>query len=321
MTQAIPSCIALTGATGFLGSHLRSALLEAGVSALRCLYRGARPTASDPRIHWVEGDLNDPFSLEELLEGASVVIHAAGLVSYRIMDKARLFEVNAHGTGHLVNAALHQGLNHFLYVSSTAALGQAPRERARDESSEWVRHSRNTPYAESKYQGELEVWRGREEGLPVSVVMPALILDRAGKQLYSRLMLDWIARGNRYYPGGGHALVDVDDVIRFILDRVKQGPCNERVILAGHHRSYRDLLADLAKAMNHPAPDRALPPGMARLFALWNKISRGMGMQPQEVNLAFTDVRVDPSLSQERYGFSYTPLDETLKAMAASWKG
>lgn len=320
MTPSITRTIALTGATGFLGRHLLKALLEAGYTGIRCLSRASGPPDPDGRTIWVRGDLRDPFSLEDLLEGADTVIHAGGLVSYRLLDKARLFEINARGTANLVNAALHQGVRHVLHMSSTLALGMAPTVRPRDEDSEWSRHRHNTPYAESKYQAELEIWRGREEGLAVTVLLPALILDPAGKEAYSRLLLDWVARGHDYYPPGRSGVVDLRDVVRFTLDGLERGPAGERIILHGGNVRFQDLLAQLAGCLGKSGPNRPLPPALARLTAWWNKWTRGLGLHPQEVMLAFQDLATDAGRSRDKYGFTYTPLADTLRDMATSFR-
>lgn len=319
MTPPTSRTIALTGATGFLGRHILQALLEAGYTDIRCLSRTSRPQDPDDRIVWVQGDLRDPFSLEDLLEGADTLIHAAGLVSYRLLDKARLFEVNARGTANLVNAALHQGVRHVLHWSSTLALGMAPTVRLRDESSEWSRHRFNTPYAESKYQAELEIWRGREEGLDVTVLLPALILDPGGKNTYSRMLLDWASRGRDYYPPGRSGVVDLRDVVRFTLGSLERDPAGERIILHGGNVRFQDLLAQLAAGMGQSAPVRPLPPALARLLALWNQWTRGLGLHPQEVMLAFQDLATDAGRSREKYGFTYTPLEDTLRDMVNAY--
>lgn len=87
--------------------------------------------------------------------------------------------VNITGTKHVVDACLSQGIRHLIHISSIAALGQKKETPIIDETSRWVESDLNTDYAESKYKGELEVWRGVEEGLDVSIINPAIIMAPA----------------------------------------------------------------------------------------------------------------------------------------------
>jgi len=110
-------CVALTGATGFIGTHLRSAFLDRGWQ-VRALAR--RPPANEPRVEWLAGDLHDADALARLVDGAGVVVHCAGRV--RGSAAAQFNHANAQGTRQLVRAAAAQRpWPRFLLMSSLAA--------------------------------------------------------------------------------------------------------------------------------------------------------------------------------------------------------
>jgi 2-alkyl-3-oxoalkanoate reductase len=119
----MPRTLALTGATGFIGTALRRQLVSAGWE-VRALHRRRAPQpqsgSDDTRIHWVCGSLSDPDSLRRLLKGASAVVHCAGAV--RGASAEQFNQVNVAGVARLVQAAreLHP-TPRFLLISSLAA--------------------------------------------------------------------------------------------------------------------------------------------------------------------------------------------------------
>jgi dihydroflavonol-4-reductase len=313
--------LAITGATGHVGQQILQHLLDEGYTDIRCLYRKEKPGSSDPRIQWIQGDLLDVFSLDDLVSGADTLIHAAGLVSFSPLDKARLFKVNAEGTGNLVNVALNAGVRHLIHVSSTAALGRPATTERITEQVEWVKSPWNTPYGESQYNAELEVWRGMEEGLGVTIINPALILDPHGQSRSTRVFLKWLKEGNSFFPAGGNGFVDIRDVARFVGECIKKEPTGERVILAGANLSYQEILSQLASLCQLKAPTRLLSRRMAHVFALGKYLIGRSGLFPQEVMLAYLKVHYDSSRSIQKYGFSYMPLATTLADIAARKQG
>ena len=107
--------IALTGATGFLGGHVLTALLAAG-HAVRALTR--RPQDDRANVTWVSGALDNRAALETLVTGADAVVHVAGVVN--APDAAAFDAGNRAGTQAMVDAALSAGVGRFVHISSLA---------------------------------------------------------------------------------------------------------------------------------------------------------------------------------------------------------
>jgi len=161
----------VTGATGFVGSHLTEALLARGddvVALVRNLAKASRVfTERQPQI--VQGDLDDPRALRRAVEGADVVHHVAGLTSAR--RDAEFLAVNRDGTRRVLEAVRDAapGLRRFVHVSSVAASGPSRRGAPIDETA--VPHPVSR-YGESKLAGEEEVHRS---GIPWTIVRPPAV--------------------------------------------------------------------------------------------------------------------------------------------------
>ena len=170
--------IAVTGANGLLGSYLLRRISAENVPVI-----GIKKVDSDTAhlhdlklIEWRIADLMDAESLVEALEGATTVIHTAAQVSFNPRARNKIIEVNEGGTRNVVNACLTTNVNHLIHISSIAALGRQKGFPNITEDSKWVPGQLNTDYAGSKYLAELQVWRGHEEGLKVTIINPSVIL-------------------------------------------------------------------------------------------------------------------------------------------------
>ena len=115
-TSQAGQTIALTGATGFVGTHMMRLLVGAG-HTVRALTR--RPQEAVEGVTWVAGDLENSQSLSELCQGADCVIHAGGLT--KALNRNEFFDVNVGGTKKMLIAAKEAGVRQFLFVSSIAA--------------------------------------------------------------------------------------------------------------------------------------------------------------------------------------------------------
>jgi len=131
--------ILVTGGTGFLGSHLLRALVNAG-KPVKALYRQQIPAQVQDiqhKVQWVQGDILDVISLEEAMQGITQVYHCAAVVSFSPDSRRELMQVNVDGTANVVNLALDAGVKKMVHVSSVAALGRIKDGDIMDEDCEW----------------------------------------------------------------------------------------------------------------------------------------------------------------------------------------
>ena len=176
--------ILITGATGLVGARLLFDLsVNERVKAMRRTSSKMdvvnRIFSADPErlknVEWVEGDVNDIFSLEDAFENVDVVYHSAALISFLPSERRLMMKVNVEGTTNVVNMALDKKVKRFCHVSSVAALGRIAGSESVDENNVWKTSSENSNYAISKYGGEREVWRGIEEGLSAFIINPTTL--------------------------------------------------------------------------------------------------------------------------------------------------
>ncbi len=254
--------ILVAGATGFAGAYLLRPLLDEGFTNISGLKRSNSPmdlvAGIQKRINWVEGDLMDIFSLEDAMEGVGQIYHCAAKISFSKKDTALMNEVNEIGTQNLVDAALHQGIEKLIYVSSIAAIGRVKDGGQINEKNKWVESELNSPYAVSKYRAEMHVWRGIAEGLQAAIVNPAVILGSGFWKEGSASIFTKLAPGIGYYPKGSSAYVDVRDVVRFMVQLMNSEIKSERYILSAENISYRSIFTKITNHLNVKAPTKPL---------------------------------------------------------------
>jgi nucleoside-diphosphate-sugar epimerase len=257
--------ILVTGGTGLVGSHLLYDLLSKG-EKVRALKRKNSKIeqvekvfsyySSDykelfNKIEWLEGDVQDDFSLEEALKDVRDVYHCAAMVSFHKKDKRKLFEINVEGTRNLVDACVDAKIHKFCMVSSIAALGTPEEgEDTVDETSPWSPEDKRSNYSLSKFQSELEVWRAIEEGLNAVIVNPSVILGPGYWEKGSSQLFSTVAKGLKYYTKGITGYVDVRDVSKAMIQLMESNITNERFILNGDNCTYQYLFETIAKYLN-----------------------------------------------------------------------
>ena len=323
--------ILLTGGTGMLGSELMLQLLREG-HELTATYRSAHKIdftrrqfelagqsdeSSFSRIRWEQCDLLDVVRLEEVMQGAEQVYHSAALVSFDTGDDQALIDNNVQTTANVVNCALDQKVEKLLHVSSVAALGRNQHGGYIDESSRWTGSKGNSAYARSKYQAELEVWRAYEEGLPVVVVNPSIIIGAGDWQTGSSALFGKIANGFKFYSEGINAYVDVRDVAAASIALMKAGITGERFVLMAENRSYREVFEMIADALEVKAPSIEAKPWMGALVWRLEKLrslitgKRPM-VTPDTVRTSFQENYYSNQKVKEFLGLEFRSLQDTV---------
>lgn len=259
-----PRAALITGATGFLGSHIARALVRAGYR-VRALHRSTSSfeLIQDLELELVQGDLFEPASLQRAAQSVDLIIHCAGLVA-SWQDPDPMIASHVQGTHNVLQAALRQRVRRFVHLSSVASLG-VPRNgsdgiQGMPESHIWNSRRSVWPYGYAKWRAELEVWRAVAAGLDARIAIPSYVLGPGGQQRRSGSRVAQLAQwALPAAPAGGLNVVHIQDVVDGVLAVVDRGRRGMRYLLVGHNLSFMDLLTTLAEAAGHPAPRWELP--------------------------------------------------------------
>ncbi len=259
--------ILVTGGTGFLGSYLLRALVNAG-KPVRALYRQQIPAQLhdiQDQVQWFQGDILDVISLEEAMQGITQVYHCAAIVSFHPSSRLSMMHTNVEGTANVVNMALDAGVQKLVHVSSVAALGRAKDNAAIDERAEWQDSPNNSQYAVSKYRAEMEVWRGIAEGLDAAIVNPTIILGSGFWLEGSGTLVKHVWKEFPFYTGGINGYVDVEDVVRVMMLLMDSPIKGQRFVVSAENKSYFDLFSEMAGQLGKKPPHISVQPWVAEI--------------------------------------------------------
>jgi len=306
----------ITGANGFIGSHLARYLAGRG-HRVRGLVRkeSDRSLLADVRLEIVTGDLFDRHALAAGMEGCDTVYHVAGAVE--ASDPSVLYRVNDKGTRSVVAAArLCPGLRRFLHVSSISVMGPSLDGRPQDESSPLrpVTH-----YGKSKLRGERAV---TSSDLPWTVVRPTNILGTGQKELFG--LLEALHNGIKPLIGRNEkqtTICFVEDLVRGMVLAAESPAALGKIYIIASREVYgfRELL-DLAQELLGRRRVLTLPYPVLYAMALIMKTSAvTRGLKPPIDPVKLRQARRyrwfhDPSAIERDLGFrARTPVDEGLR--------
>lgn len=312
--------ILVTGATGFLGSELVKQLSLQG-KPLRALKRQTSVIpeilSQNKLIEWHDADILDYFALKEAMEGVSEVYHCAAMISFKTADRKRMLKVNVEGTAILVNICLENKVRKLVHASSISAIGQSKMGGLINETDQWQFTKKESRYAISKYESELEVNRGIAEGLNAVIVNPSVIIGKNAGITGSGQLFETVKKGLKFYPSGGCGLVDVDDVVRTMIALMESNISAERYILNSENFSYRDLFTSIAKAYGLTPPKFKLYSWMLKSGFLLSSMARAItgndyGLTRELVNSASKTTKYSNQKISEALGISFKPIRQSI---------
>jgi dihydroflavonol-4-reductase len=310
--------ILVTGGAGLVGQELIQQLVQLG-KQVKVIYNKTSLSINHPNIIATPCDILDVAALEGAMQGVTQVYHCAGLVSFSPSDERKLFNINVQGTANIVNACLYANVQKLIHVSSVAALGRIRPNEPVDETMYWTEETSNSKYGQSKYLGEMEVWRAVAEGLQANVVCPSIILGCGNWEEGSTKLFKTAFDNFPWYSEGITGFVDVVDVARAMILLMEKDIVNERFIISAENKSYKDILHSISKHFNKKIANKAVTPFLSELAWRAAAIKAFFtGEKPlitKETALtALTKVYFNNSkLLQQLAGFRYSNLDDSIK--------
>ncbi len=229
-------------------------------------YYGEDQVALFERIRWVEADLLDLAALEKAFENVTRVYHCAALISFDSSDYQKMRKVNIEGTTNVVNLCIDGQVDKLCFVSSVAAIENKAEHEIMDESDNWSGTAEKSGYAITKYGAEMEVWRASQEGVPVVIVNPGVILGSGQWDKGSGTLFKRVDNGLPFYTTGITGFVDVLDVVRIMIDLMNSEISNERFVVVSENLSYQEVLNGIADAMKRKRPKIRITRWLAELI-------------------------------------------------------
>lgn len=309
--------ILVTGGSGLLGNALITSLAERG-EKVKAIYNKTPLQHFYPNVQQIQCDILDVITLEEIMQDVTHIYHCAGLVSFHTRDADLLYKINVEGTANVINAALGAGVVKIVHVSSVAALGRIRETEAIQEKMSWTPQTSNSKYGESKYLGEMEVWRGVAEGLNAVIVNPTIILGPGDWNEGSTAIFKSVFNEFPWYTNGSTGFVDVRDVVKVMIELMESDIAAERFIISAHNESYRNLFNAIADAFSKKRAHKEVTPLLAKLVILSEAIkSRFSGKAPlitkETATTALAKVNFDNTkLFTFLPAFQYLPLSQTV---------
>jgi len=315
--------VLVTGGTGFLGSYIIKQLVEKGY-AVRAIRRSNKlpfwiPKEIFDKVEWIEGDVLDVVALDEAMEGVDTVIHSAAIVSFIKKERRNMYQVNVEGTANVVNIMLEKNIRRLVHISSVAALGRSAAGGHVNEERKWEESKVNTHYAKSKYKAELQVWRGIGEGLEAVILNPSTILGYGDWNNGSSAIFKNVLDEFKWYVSGINGFVDVEDAAKVAVLMMESNINEQRYIVNGDTWPFKKIQDTIADAFGKKRPGRHTTPLLMNVAWRLEKIkSFFTGKKPM---LTQESSRVAQSktwfendkLLKALPGFSFTPLEETIK--------
>ena len=317
----------VTGATGFVGSHVARVLAEQG-SDLRLLVRSSSDTRNIEglKADRATGDLRDPASLEKAMAGCDVVFHVAADYRLWVQDPEQMYRSNVEGTRAILDASRRNGVKRVVYTSSVATIGFTSNGHPADEDSPVAVENMIGPYKRSKFIAEqvaLEAGRG---GMDVVVVNPTTpVGERDIKPTPTgRIVVDFLKKKFPAYVDTGLNLVDVKECARGHVAALEKGRSGERYILGGENLTLKQILDKLAAITGLPSPKLRVPYVLALATGVVDEIVVGriFGREPRAtidaVRMGRKKMFASSAKAERELGWKMVPVNDALRR-AADW--
>jgi dihydroflavonol-4-reductase len=314
----------VTGATGFVGSHVARQLVSAGFPVRILVRKSSNLQALDGvRVDAFEGDLRDAGSLERAMKGVRRVFHVAA--DYRLWTRNpdEIYETNVEGTRKLLEAAGRAGVERVVYTSTVATIavpqphaGSAlPNEATHAELSQMIGH-----YKRSKYLAELEAIKAAGAGVPVVIVNPTAPVGPGDWKPTptGRIVVDFLNGKMPAYVDTGLNVVAVEDVAAGHLLAAEKGHIGERYILGARNMTLKGILDALSAITGRPAPRLRLPHAVALAAGYADELySRLIGREPQipveGVKMSRHRMFIESDKAERELGYKPTPVEAALE--------
>jgi dihydroflavonol-4-reductase len=317
----------VTGATGFVGSHVARVLAEQGAD-LRLLVRVGSDTQNIDGLNAERavGDLRDPASIERAMSGCDTVFHVAADYRLWVRDPEQMYQANVEGTRTILQAARKNGVRRVVHTSSVATMGFTSNGHLADEDSPVKLESMIGPYKRSKFMSEDLALKAGKSGMDVVVVNPTTPVGEQDIRPTptGRIVVDFLEKKFPAYVDTGLNLVDVRECARGHLIALEKGRAGERYILGGENLTLKQILDRLAAITGLPSPRIKVPYVMALATGVVDEMVTGriLGREPRAtidaVRMGRKKMFISSTKAERELGWNPSPVEGALRR-AVEW--
>jgi dihydroflavonol-4-reductase len=317
----------VTGATGFVGSHVARALAQQGAE-LRLLVRSSsnQKNLEGLNADLVTGDLRHPDSLEKAIAQCDVVFHVAADYRLWVRDPTEMYRANVEGTRAILDAARKNDVRRVVYTSSVATMGFTSSGQPADENSPVSLNDMIGPYKRSKFMAEKVALEAASAGQDVVIVNPTTpVGERDIKPTPTgRIVIDFLKKRFPAYVDTGLNLVDVQQCAEGHIAALEKGRGGERYILGGENLTLKQILDKLAAITGLPSPTVKVPYVLALATGVVDEIVTGRirGREPRAtidaVRMGRKKMFASSAKAQRELGWRVLRVDDAL-CRAVAW--
>jgi dihydroflavonol-4-reductase len=318
----------VTGATGFVGSHVAEQLAANGARLRLLLRKSSRieNLAVLPEYERALGDLRDPESLRIGMRGCEAVFHVAADYRLWMKDPQEMYAANVEGTRAILKSAAESGIRRVVYCSSVATMafksdGTVVNEATPVSEADMIGH-----YKRSKFLAERVAIDAARSGQEVVIVNPTAPMgERDIKPTPTgRIIVDFLKGDFPAYMDTGMNIVDVRDVAKAHILAFERATPGERYIMGGENLTLKQLLDKLSAITGIPSPTMKVPHAVAMAFAAFDETFTGKirGREPratiESVRMGKKKMYASSDKARRELGYEPQPVDDALRR-AVEW--
>jgi dihydroflavonol-4-reductase len=312
----------VTGATGFVGSHVVRLLRMRG-DRVRILARGSSPSQNIEGLgcEIVVGDLRDAASLVRCIQGCRLVYHVAADYRLWARNPHEIYESNVAGTRNLLSACCEAGVQKVVYTSTVGTINMRSDGVPTDEDTPVSLDDMIGHYKRSKFMAEQVAMEFAHSGLPVVIVNPTAPVGAGDIKPTptGKVILDFLRGRLPAYVDTGLNIVAVEDVARGHLQAETEGRDGQRYILGGENLSLQEILQILARICGSRMPRFPMPWTVALIAAYLNQFFVGTILRREPtipldgVRMARYKMFVSSDKARRELGYSPKPAEHALR--------
>lgn len=311
--------VLVTGAAGFIGSHVVRELLEENVEIRAAIKPGESTAGIDELdIETIQMDVLDKGAVDNAMKGVDTLFHLAAIYQLWLPERRAMYDVNMQGSRNVLWSALKHGLEKVVYTSSIAGVGVAPGKELSDETTPFD-HWDAPDYVRTKHLSQQEALGFADNGLPLTIVNPAFPFGArdSAPTPTGKLIIEFLNGNMPVVLDIGLCAIDVIDIAKGHVLAAKKGKVGQMYLLANENLTMKEFYQRVAAVAGMKAPSLTLPSSIATPAAFLMEKFAKAGVEPlvtvSSAKYGAGFLFYDNSKAKKDLGLEFTPLEESLE--------